>query len=163
MYTANVDTLILEDLLTLSITPESVEFESQCVLSCFQIPGTEATLQVWPRRRGFFPDTGRCQHISASPVQFCTVSQAETPFPFLVLGWRLYSSWAHQEQRLLHPWFLPAPALEQGMPRRSGPSYPPASLSSEMKVLFREMQGKVPHLCLRGLTLLRTEGQELQA
>lgn len=44
MYTANVDTLILEDLLTLSITPESVEFESQCVLSCFQIPGTEATL-----------------------------------------------------------------------------------------------------------------------
>lgn len=64
---------------------------------------------------------------------------------------------------MLYPWFLPAPAVEQGMPLRSGPSYLPASLNSEIKVLFRKMQEKVPHLCLRGLTLLRTEGQELQA
>lgn len=57
---------------------------------------------------------------------------------------------------MLYPWFLPAPALEQGIPLRSGPSYLPASLNSDIKVLFRKMQKKVPHLCLRGLTLLRT-------
>lgn len=85
MYTANVDTLILEDLLTLSITPESVEFESQCVCSlpCFQIPWYRSYSVGVAKKMGLLP---RHRQMSAylslpSPVLFSQSGWNSFPLP----------------------------------------------------------------------------------
>lgn len=86
MYTANVDTLILEDLLTLSIH-QSLWNLSHSVFVLSPVSRSlvpEASHVGVAKKMGASPQsTGRCQHISASPVRFYSVSQAETPFPYL--------------------------------------------------------------------------------
>lgn len=132
MHTANIGTLTVEYLLTLSITPESVEFSPSVFPPCFQTPCTETSLQslcpgwVWSRGWDFSPspvpslglwflprEAGTS--ISQLPRSWVTealflvgaISRPETPFSFPCPRVGGSVPGMHGRQRMLRPWFLP--------------------------------------------------------
>lgn len=152
MYTVNTETLIL-DLLTLSITPESVEFESRvfppvsrspvqklhCSRSvpggCGQEDGASPLPQFPVQGCCFSPPGGQVPAYLTCPSpglqrlcsQWVQSVRLRLPSPPWLLVWRLCSSHVWQAENAVSPVLASVPTLEQGMSLRSGPLYLPAT------------------------------------